>query len=290
MSSPVSLTIATSAKVNLSLHITGKRADGYHLLDSLVAFTDIADKITVEESEEFSFSLTGPCAGILQNEPDNLCITAAQKLAQEAGRELNVSITLEKNIPMGAGLGGGSADAAATLKALADIWNLSLPKSDLERIAASLGADVPACLRSHSVHMTGIGEQLKDITLPKNIPAILIHPGTLCPTKEVYQNFSGRFSSPDNLPDKGFQETETLIDYLSAQTNDLTQAAIAVVPDIITVLDRLNEQPQIKLARMSGSGSACFGIFKNENAALKAAQSISVSCPDWWIKTCRINP
>lgn len=277
-----SKTITAPAKINLFLHITGKREDGYHLLQSLVVFANIGDEVTIEESD--SFSLTIENNPNLPTDENNLITQAVRKVADVLYREPNVKITVQKNIPVGAGLGGGSADAAAAIKALLSLWDKELSNEKLNRILIELGADIPVCYHGKSSLVEGIGEIINPLPAFPPIPAVLVHPDIFCETAKVFKNYSGNFSDPVSIPD-----TFDDIIFLQEQRNDLAQAACTIVPEIQNTLDIINSQDGCKLSRISGSGSACFGLFKTREESEDAAKRIQKEKPDWWVRPVLLN-
>ncbi len=261
------------AKVNLFLHVTGRRGDGYHLLDSLAVFADVGDVVSAEDAETLSLEIGGPFGAVLRAEDDNLLLKAARLLAPGRGAALG----LEKNLPVASGIGGGSADAAAALRLLARLWGMT--DVDLAPLALQLGADVPVCLVSRPVRMQGIGEIL--VPAPR-LPAfgmVLVNPGVAVPTPAVFKARAGAFSVPPALPAAwaGFEE---MIAGLTACANDLEAPAIGVAPVIGEVLAALGALPGAALARMSGSGATCFALFETAQAARAAAALIAR--PGWW--------
>jgi 4-diphosphocytidyl-2-C-methyl-D-erythritol kinase len=273
------------AKINLYLNITGKRDDGFHLLDSLCAFTTIGDRITIEPAKELSLTLTGRFAwGIAHDDiRTNLVWRAAEALADHLKRKPNVAITLEKNIPAGAGLGGGSSDAAATIKGLLEYWNTTIAPEDLKTILQSLGSDVSACYEATPLIMRGVG----DVILPApTLPAlhlVLVYPNKPSSTPAAYKAFKGPFSQDAAVP-ASFGSVNDLVGFLKTQVNDLCVPAVQSVPEIDEVLTLMREEDGILLPQMSGSGSACFGIFKTDAHAERAAESLSRSYPEWWVQ------
>lgn len=288
-----SLKIFAPAKVNLYLHVTHKRADGYHELDSLVDFADIGDEIiiTPKDSPHFEFEISGPFAGgfskrEIESGPhsNNLVIKAARALAQKCGHPLDMHIELVKNLPFGAGLGGGSADAAAVIWGLLKYWRMPYDSlSFLNDFMLELGADVPMCFHSQAMRVRGVGEIFDEIKsgLPA-CPILLVHPHKTCSTPRVFSHFQADFKSVINLPSR-LDDLESLIDFLSQQSNALTQAAVKNVPEIENILHILSTQDGALLSRMSGSGSCCFAIFEKEEQAKDAATMIKASNPDWWV-------
>lgn len=261
------------AKVNLALHVTGQRADGYHLLDSIVAFADYGDRITVEPAATLTLTITGPFAANLPS-ADNLVLRAARALHPNLGAR----ITLQKNLPVSSGIGGGSADAAATLHALSQLWSLPLPPPET---ILTLGADLPVCLAGHPARMQGIGDLLTPLPLP---PAwiVLANPGVVLPTAAVFRALHDR-----NLPGLALppplNHAADLVLYLQTTRNDLEPPARALAPAIPKTIAALGHQSGCLLARMSGSGATCFGLFVGQTEAQTAARSLLAAHPEWWV-------
>ncbi len=277
------------AKLNLYLHVVGKRDDGYHLLDSLVAFADIGDRLAVEAAPQLSLSLSGPFARQLAGkQEDNLVWRAAELLARRIGAATGAAILLEKNLPVASGIGGGSSDAAAALKALVALWRAPLNDADLAAIAAQLGADVPVCLAARASWLGGIGERVEPAPSLPRAALVLVNPGIGLPTATVFKARRGPFSAPARFaiapPD-----AKALAALLAERKNDLTEAAIAAVPAIETALDRLTAAEGALLARMSGSGATCFGLFENEAKAASAAAALRAKEPQWWVAAARLT-
>ena len=269
------LTEAAPAKVNLFLHVTAKRPDGYHELDSLAVFAGAADVLRAEPAEALSLTLHGPFGAALEAEPDNLVLRAARALAAVAGREARVRLGLEKNLPVASGIGGGSADAAACLRLLGRLWDVTPPPE----LALSLGADVPVCLAGRTARMAGVGERL---TVAPNLPAcgmVLVNPGVALGTADVFRARQAGFSAKARLPD-GWPVAASMADDLAALGNDLQAPAIGLCPVIGEVLAALRATPGCLLARMSGSGATCFGLFADPVEAVLAAQALRR--PGWW--------
>jgi 4-diphosphocytidyl-2-C-methyl-D-erythritol kinase len=270
------------AKVNLWLNVVGRRADGYHLLDSLVAFVDLADTLDVRPSDRLSLEIAGPQAGELASEPDNLVLKAARLLADRAGVAPRAEIRLGKHIPVAAGLGGGSADAAAALRALGDLWRVALPEEDLLDLAASLGADVPMCLAGRTALASGVGEHLQPAPALPAVSILLVNPGTALPTRDVFAARRGPFSTP--LPmtrpvTRPWRDLPELAANLAQRGNDLGEAAIALCPIIAEVLAFLRGSFGARYAAMSGSGATCFALYDSPDAAQRASASMP---PAWW--------
>ncbi|MEX0922100.1 MAG: 4-(cytidine 5'-diphospho)-2-C-methyl-D-erythritol kinase [Rhodovibrionaceae bacterium] len=268
------LGLAAPAKVNLSLKVTGRRADGRHELDSLVVFATVADLVSLEEAEELSLVVEGPFAEALEGESDNLVLRAARLFRVRRGAR----ITLTKNLPVAAGLGGGSSDAAAALRLLAALWKLPLPDDD----AVRLGADLPVCLFGRPARLRGIGERVEAVALP-DFALLLVNPGIALPTGEVFAAFEGPPGPAPDFPAR-FSDLEALLAYLRAAANDLEVAAIRLRPEIGAVLKAIENSPGCRLARMSGSGATCFGIFAGLAGAEAAAAALSAARPGWWVQ------
>ena len=267
------------AKVNLFLHVTGKRNDGYHLLDSLAIFAAIEDRLGYTHADALTLRVTGPFAPLLEAEPDNLVLRAARALAMEAGRAPTGALTLEKHIPVASGIGGGSADAAAALRLLSRVWRLNLDEGVLSRIAAGLGADVPVCLHARPLRMRGIGERLTPAPVLPSCGLMLVNPGIPLATASVFRARAAGFSREAVLPAVWANATDMARD-LAALANDLEAPAISLVPVIRDVLDAITTLPGCLLARMSGSGATCFGLFASPEAARLAAARLDQ--PGWW--------
>jgi 4-diphosphocytidyl-2-C-methyl-D-erythritol kinase len=260
------------AKVNLYLHVIGRRADGYHLLDSLAVFPAVGDVVGVAPAAELGLSISGRFGAVLQAEPDNLLLRAARLLRPGAG----AALTLEKNLPVASGIGGGSADAAAALRLLSRHWDLS---TELHEAALSLGADVPVCLESAPARMGGIGEILAPAPRLPRFGIVLVNPGVAVATPAVFKARQGPFSPAASLPE-AWHDAQDMARDLGRLTNDLQAPAVALQPVIGKVLNRLENLPGALVARMSGSGATCFAIFATPQEAAAAAEKIS--CPGWW--------
>jgi 4-diphosphocytidyl-2-C-methyl-D-erythritol kinase len=266
------------AKVNLWLNVVGRRRDGYHLLDSLVAFIDLADTLDVRPSDRLSLELAGSQAASLAADPDNLVLKAARLLADRAGVAPRATIRLGKHIPVAAGLGGGSADAAAALRALSELWRVALPEEELFDLAASLGADVPMCLAGHTALVSGIGERLQPAPALPPTAILLVNPGTPLPTRDVFEARRGPFSTavPVTQP---WHDLPELVTALVRRGNDLSDAAISLRPAIAEVLTFLHNSRGARYAAMSGSGATCFALYDSLGAAQRASASMP---PAWW--------
>lgn len=289
------LTVFAPAKINLYLHVTGRLDNGYHLLDSLVAFADIGDEISIEPAPEFKFSIEGPYANAFgpkdrDHSPDssNLAVQAVWLLAQSAQKVPNVRIRLTKNLPLASGIGGGSSDAAAVIWGLLEWWKIPKQAPYVQGLMARLGADVPVCLKCRPARVRGIGDILDPAPALAEIPVVLINPGRPCMTGEVFSRFSGKFREPVALT-SGLEKIDALVSFLNQQDNDLLRPALEMVPEIGNILSALAPQDGCLFTRMSGSGATCFGLFENEVFALKAAQDLRRDNPDWWVKKGWLN-
>ena len=284
------LTIFAPAKVNLYLHVTGRLDNGYHTLDSLIAFVDVGDDVTLSPAPDFEFRIDGPLARAFgPKETDasphsaNLVVQCVWALARAAQKVPNIRATLTKRLPLAAGLGGGSSDAAAVIWGLMEWWDLPRQSHYLPGLMARMGADIPVCLPCRPARVRGIGDILDSVPSLEETPIVLVHPGKPCPTQRVFANYAGAFKNTANLP-ADIRHFDGLIGFLKQQGNDLLPAAMAIVPEIGNALTALEAQKGCALARMSGSGATCFGLLRDEAQAQKAAQQIARDNPDWWVR------
>jgi 4-diphosphocytidyl-2-C-methyl-D-erythritol kinase len=276
------VTAFAPAKVNLYLHVTGRRTDGYHLLDSLVAFPDVGDRVVAEPAAVFSLEVSGPEACSLTSAgDDNLVLRAARLFAAEARIAAGAALQLDKHLPVAAGIGGGSSDAAATLRALRALWHVSVDDRTLQTLAAGIGADVPACIRGRAVWVGGIGERIEPAPALPNAGILLANPRRQLPTAAVFAARSGPFCDPGRFEPMP-ADAAGLAQTLMRRRNDLTEAAIGLVPEIGTVLARLATLPGAMLARMSGSGATCFALFGDRREAERAREMLAAAEPLWW--------
>ncbi|MBC9883248.1 4-(cytidine 5'-diphospho)-2-C-methyl-D-erythritol kinase [Bradyrhizobium sp. INPA01-394B] len=279
------------AKVNLSLRVIGRRADGYHDLESVVAFADCADRLTLEPGGELRLATTGPLAAACGDTSDNLVFKAAKLLADAVPNLKLGAFALDKVLPVAAGIGGGSADAAAALRLLARLNNLALDDPRLQKVALATGADVPVCLLSRACDMTGVGEQLLPLALP-SMPCVMVNPRVPVATKDVFQALGLRngellVGATDVIeapawPEEGASIADW-VDVLETVANDLEAPALRIEPVIGEVLEALRESNGVKLARMSGSGATCFAIYAAPADAHAAAEKIRRDHPGWWV-------
>ncbi len=303
------LTEKAPAKINLTLRIAGRRADGYHELESLVVFAGVADTLALEPGAETTLAIAGRYAAACGPDADNLVLKAEAALRASVGHLKGGHFRLQKNLPVAGGIGGGSADAAAALRLLARANGLPADHPALAAAALATGADVPVCLDSNARIMSGVGEVLSaPVALPA-LPAILVNPGIALSTREVFTAFAGMHGS--EMPLRAFpgevgtgspsgnaikqklsdvpDEAEALFAFLNAHGNDLTAPAIACAPAVGEVLNLLSDLPGVRMARMSGSGSTCFALFDNVQQAEAAARQLTTARPAWWVEATRLG-
>ena len=274
----VPLAALAPAKINLALHVTGRRADGYHLLESLVVFAELGDRIAVSTAEADSFAVDGRFSSDVPLDSGNLVLRARDALRTAfPGHARPVSIALEKNLPVASGIGGGSSDAAATLRALASLWRIPVGEAELARLALPLGADLPMCLAGRPLVARGIGEHLEAVDDFPALPMVLVNPGIAISTPDVFRALTCR----DNPPLAALSRACDMLEWLAATRNDLEPAAMSIVPAVGETLDALR-QSGAAFARMSGSGATCFGIFDSQAAAQRAADAIGSRQPGWF--------
>ncbi len=267
------------AKINLTLHVTGRRADGYHLLDSLVAFADVGDLVTAAAAHDLRLTVTGPMAAGLSDAGDNLVLRAARML----GPGRTATITLDKHLPLASGIGGGSSDAAAALRVLSRLWNLPLPDR-----TGVLGADVPVCMDPRARRMSGIGEVLAEVLPLPPVWVVLVNPRVGVATADVFGALTVHDSAPmpEALPH--WADTAALAAFLRDMRNDLERPAMLVQPVIGEVQAALRATDRCLVARMSGSGATCFGLYADQAAARAACAAISARNPGWWVVAARV--
>ena len=284
---------AAPAKINLYLHVCGRRDDGYHLLDSLVAFANIGDVVTAAPAPPGTLELTvtGPFAPALAAADGggapagNLVLRAARRLAAARGIAApGAALTLEKNLPVASGIGGGSSDAAATLRALAALWRLDdIGEDELAKIGVALGADVPVCLAARPTWLGGIGEDLRPAPALPPAAIVLVNPGIPLATPPVFKARTGPFSAPARFAGPPPSDAAGLAAQLTERRNDLTAAAVGLVPAIADVLASLERSAGALIARMSGSGATCFALYAGRTAAEAAAARLRAAQPGWWV-------
>lgn len=284
-SAAAAIRLTARAKINLYLHVTGRREDGYHLIDSLVCFAELGDELTIMPADHLSLALDGPFAPALST-ADNLVLRAARLVDPTRGAALH----LTKQLPVAAGIGGGSADAAAALVGLSRLWDLALPKAEQ---VLGLGADLPVCLAAGPSFVGGIGEELAPAPPLPLTYLLMANPRRPLPTADVFRRYdresAGRFSAPARWIEAAADAGE-LARRLGESGNDLTAAAVEIVPEIGDLLAAIEGAPGCLLARMSGSGASCFGLFAAADAAAKAAAALQVVAQNWWVRASVIAP
>lgn len=274
------------AKINLALHVVGQREDGYHLLESLVGFTEFGDQISGKLSDENQFEITGPFADIIvgENHSDNLIIRARNLLAacaEQNGQSVQpVHLTLDKHIPIAAGIGGGSADAAATLRLLRSIWSLNISDQDLHKLALKLGADVPACLLGQPLTMMGIGDILEPVQHMPDLPILLVNPNKSVSTPQVFQKLRQKNNLSVPFP-PSYPTIDAVSNMFRTTRNDLEGPALDILPEIADCLTLLRQTDALAV-RMSGSGATCFALYENMEKALLAKKTVQQAQPGWF--------
>ncbi|MET3835647.1 4-diphosphocytidyl-2-C-methyl-D-erythritol kinase [Brevundimonas sp. UYEF29] len=285
------LTALAPAKINLFLHVGAVDAGGYHPLSSLVAFADVGDRVSVEPADRLSLTVNGPFGGGLGATNDNLILRALRRLGEACDiGEPNLKVTLDKHLPIAAGLGGGSSDAGAALKLARGVLALDLDDAALEAVAGVVGADGPMCLRMRTAWAEGRGDVLTDEPRLPPLPAVLLNPGVPSPTGAVYRAYD---AGPVRVADKPAPPHDwsiaAVIDWLSAQRNDLEAPALALTPAINAALSAVAATDQVALTRMSGSGATVFGLYPSDDAAQSAACALSGAHPKAWVKATQLS-
>ncbi|WP_269220751.1 4-(cytidine 5'-diphospho)-2-C-methyl-D-erythritol kinase [Brevundimonas vesicularis] len=283
------LTALAPAKINLFLHVGAVDADGYHPLSSLVAFADVGDRMSVEPADRLSLIVDGPFGGGLGATDDNLILRALRQLGEACGiGEPMLKVTLDKRLPIAAGLGGGSSDAGAALKLARDVLAIDLDNAALEAVAGVVGADGPMCLRMRTAWAEGRGDVLTDEPRLPSLPAVLFNPGVPSPTGAVYRAYdAGPFRSANRPAPPSDWSLEKAIDWLSVQRNDLEAPAVSLTPAIAEALRAVADTPDVALTRMSGSGATVFGLYRTDAAAKAAAAILAEIHPSAWVRaTC----
>ncbi len=279
------------AKINLSLAIGAKAVDGYHPLESLVVFADCGDALTFVTSDALSLRLDGPFGGALAAEADNLVLRAARALQERTGIKAGARITLHKNLPIAAGLGGGSADAAAALRGLNRLWRCGLDTQALEQLAASLGADVPVCVQSRTRLMRGRGEILENPPAWPVLHAVLVNPGIKLSTGAVFARFDamGRAGPLHGHTPGAAATPQQALEHLADLPNSLTGAACALVPEIAALLEELASCEPTRLARLCGSGATCMALVASAADGITLARAIARAHPQYWVRAARLG-
>lgn len=274
------ISMLAPAKVNLYLHVVGKRPDGYHLLDSLFVFADYGDKISVEQDDHLSLTVLN---SDLSCGEDNIIIKATRKLANFFGIEPNVKIILEKNLPIASGIGGGSTDAAATLLALIQLWNVQISRENLLKIALELGADVPSCIEKIPVQVAGIGEVLTPAPQLPKLAMILMNPNKPVSTPQIFKTRKPIFTEAKPFL-HDISDIDEFIAELKKRHNDLQSTACEIEPAVADVLSVFAENSLTLFSQMSGSGGTCFGLYRTEDDAEQAVKVFKSHHPEWWIQ------
>jgi 4-diphosphocytidyl-2-C-methyl-D-erythritol kinase len=285
---PAPVRSAAPAKINLYLHVTGVRAEGeekagFHTLDSLVVFASVQDVVSAEPGDGLSLSADGPFADKVPLDDGNLVLRAARALRDLAGTDRGAALHLTKRLPAAAGIGGGSADAAAALRALCRLWEIAPDPAALSRLALDLGADVPVCLAGKAAFMAGVGELLAPAPRLPEAWFVLVNPGVAVATPDVFRARAGGFSGDGRFA-YAPRDARELAALMGARRNDLEEAARSVAPVIGDVLAALAAQPGCLLARLSGSGATAFGLFATAEASSQAALALAGAHPDWWVR------
>lgn len=277
-----SFSLLAPAKLNLFLHITGRRDDGYHLLQSMMVFVDVGDELRFAPYDGLFIDIDGEFSTDLATPHDNLVYRAALLLGEEYNIKPHGAISLRKNLPIASGIGGGSSDAAATLLGLVKLWGLPDEPARLHRVAQKLGADVPACLMRKPVWAEGIGEKVTTLPDMPGMHFVLLNPMTPTPTPHVFKRFRERHSAPLQFTGRRKTIQEWIAD-LKIYRNDLTDAANELSPLIKPALQSIAETPNCHFARLSGSGATCFGLYDHADAARAAANKLRQKHPNWWV-------
>ena len=289
----IRVTAFAPAKVNLTLHVTGQREDGYHELDSLIAFATVGDTVSVTMGNTLSLTNEGPEGANVPADMDNLILKVARLFTDMPG----AAFVLEKHLPVSSGIGGGSADAAAAFRALMCFWSGGETGDDAydpaetpfaKRLLA-LGADIPVCLRSKAARMQGIGEQIEEVDNMRGLEAVLVNPRFGVSTPKVFSALTEKENPPMPAELPRFAGVHDFALWLKEQRNDLQEPAIALMPKIRHVIDALEHDKDCIFARMSGSGATCFGVFPTKEKAKSAAQRIAEDNPDWWVRVTRLT-
>ena len=268
-----------SAKVNLCLKIVGQKSNGFHLLDSIVGFTEFGDHLSFKKSDELKLTAKGAFSDQIPVDKSNLILKAAELLRTINNIKTGAHITLTKNLPPSAGLGGGSSDAAATIRGLSRLWGTDLPEID---DMMEIGSDLPVCINQKTQHMRGFGEVLEEINTFPNLPILLVNPLKKVSTQTVFRMLKNKKNPPLSKYEKLFQAKKDWINWLLLQRNDLMEPAVKVEPVISEVLRLISKQISVEKVSMSGSGATCFGIFENKHDCDLAMKRVRLERPDWW--------
>ncbi|MGR3659995.1 MAG: 4-(cytidine 5'-diphospho)-2-C-methyl-D-erythritol kinase [Paracoccaceae bacterium] len=273
----MTIEVFAPAKINLTLHVTGQRRDGYHLLDSLVVFVDIGDRVSGRVANATSLIVDGPMTADVPTGPDNLVLRAAGLF----GGGPNVALRLTKNLPTASGIGGGSSDAAATLRVMTELTGKVAP--DREAVL-TLGSDVPVCLMAQPVRMKGVGDELTPVVVP-SLYLLLVNPGVSLATPQVFSALGNNDNPPMPSELPVWTDATEMCDWLTLQRNDLQASAVRLAPEIQKALDEISKTTGCRLSRMSGSGATCFGLYDSVDLAAEAAHMVQEKHPAWWVKS-----
>ncbi len=283
-----SITINAPAKLNLHLHITGKMPNGYHRLESLSVFLELYDDITLTPAEDVFLEIQGDFAETLNtDDAHNHVLRAAMLLLDKAQHTGGVKLILNKRIPIGAGLGGGSSDAASTLRALNDYWKLEQSSAELHHLGAKIGSDVPLCLQQTPTWVSGTGEQLTSLHLPCALYAVVIFPNHPLSTKDVYAGVTQDMYR-EEISCPTFEDKQVFIDWLKNQSNDLQTPAMRMLPQLQDISNACDAIDTALCHRMTGSGSAWFLLFDDWQYAIDAGKHLAMTHTDWWVRTASI--
>ena len=276
-----------SAKVNLCLQIVGQKSNGFHLLDSIVGFTEFGDHLSFKKSDKLELTVKGAFSDQIPVDRSNLILNAAELVRKLNNIKTGAHITLTKNLPPSAGLGGGSSDAAATIRGLSRMWGTDLPEiHDLMKI----GSDLPVCINQKTQHMKGFGEVLNVVNTFPNLPILLVNPLKKVSTQTVFRKLENKKNSPLSKYEKLFRTKKDWINWLLLQRNDLMEPAVSIEPIISEVLQLISNQISVKKVSMSGSGATCFGVFENKHDCDLAMKKVRQERPDWWSVSTEIIP
>lgn len=282
------------AKINLTLHVTGRREDGFHLIESFVVFADVGDEVEVRSHEGYDIDVSGPFAHLLEHEENNIALDAAISFVKGFRDCLpGVHIDLVKNLPIAAGMGGGSSDAAAVIRALAYLVDINVSRTAAGQLAIGLGADVTVCLDPQASFMSGVGNLVTTLPALPDVYAILVNPNIKMLTGAVFAALAVpgaiRRDEVGLKPEHAFSDAVDLTNFVRSCRNDLEPPALRMCPEIIEVQDALLAQGGCLLARMTGSGATCFGLFADKTQAKRGAEAIMEKAPNWWVKPCKLS-
>jgi 4-diphosphocytidyl-2-C-methyl-D-erythritol kinase len=281
---PATIVRSALAKINLALHVTGRLANTYHELDTVAVFADCGERVVVEEAEGLRLQIEGPFSASVPHDETNLALAAARLFFSSVSFDDKALLSLHKTIPIGAGLGGGSADAAATFHALNQYFKSGFDEQALAGLGARLGADIPMCVHSCALRARGIGEVIEPLSILPPLPLVLVWPGKPVSTAAVFSRLKNLTNDPlSDLPES-LPTIEDVVAYLAETRNDLQAAALEIEPAIADALGALRDSDKCLLARMSGSGSACFGLYPSKAEADAAERAMHANRPDWWIR------